>query len=162
LTAPVSACWSRKCATCAGLRCSELSLPIESRDQQEVVIAMHLRLSLAALTATFVMATSAFADCVTIHYRFFTRGDAVTTNESLLSGDTCFHTLRNNPRSGNIFRHLAVAQSPSHGTLGIGGSAFQYKSSQGYRGPDSYAVKICMVSPRGRGCSIVTFNAEIN
>ena len=46
--------------------------------------------------------------------------------------------------------------------LAIGGSGFQYRSSAGYRGSDSYAVKICMQSSRGQGCSTVTFNADIN
>jgi hypothetical protein len=127
-----------------------------------MVAAIQVRFGLAVLISTLVMTTSVFASCMTNHFRFFTRGDAVMTNESLLSGDTCFHKLRNNPRSGNIFSHIAIAQNPSHGTLTIGGSAFQYRSNQGYRGSDSYAVKICMESPRGRGCSIVTFNADIN
>jgi hypothetical protein len=125
-------------------------------------IAMRGRLGLAALVSTLVMTTSAFADCVTVHFHFLTRDDTVTTNETLLRGDTCFHTLRNNPRSGNIFTHLAIAQSPSHGTVTIGASGFQYKPSQGYRGPDSYAVKICMQGRTGSGCSIVIFEASIN
>jgi hypothetical protein len=123
---------------------------------------MPVKSALAVLIATLAISTPAFANCVTVHYRFHTNGDAVTTRESLASGDTCFHTLRNDPRSGNVFRGIAIAQNPSHGTLSVSGSAFQYKSSPGFRGPDSYAVKICMQSPRGRGCSIVTFNADIN
>src|SRR5271155_114651 len=123
--------------------------------------AMPVRFGLAVLIATLAMTTSVFASCVTTHFRFFTRGDTVATREILLSGDTCFHTLRNHAPSGNVFTHIAVAQNPSHGMLTIGGAAFQYRSSQGYRGPDNYAVKICMQSPRGSGCSIVTFSADI-
>jgi hypothetical protein len=124
-------------------------------------VVMHLKLGLAVLLSTLVMTTSVFASCVTNYFRFFSRGDTVTTSESLLSGDTCIHTLRNHPISGNVFRQVAVAQNPGHGTVTIGDAAFQYRSSQGYRGSDSYAVKICMQSPRGSGCSIVTFNADI-
>jgi hypothetical protein len=123
---------------------------------------MHVKFGLVVLIATLVMSTSVFANCVTIPFRFHTNGDTVATSESLASGDTCFHTLQNNPRSGNIFLHAAIAQNPSHGTLTVGRSAFQYRSSQGFRGSDSYAVKICMAAPTGRGCSIVTFDANIN
>jgi hypothetical protein len=123
---------------------------------------MYARGSLATLIAALVTTTPVFASCVTTHFRFFTRGDTVTANERLSSGDTCFHTLRNGPLSGNSFRQLVIAKNPSHGSVAIDGSAFQYRSSQGYRGSDSYAVKICMESPRGKGCSVVSFNADIN
>jgi hypothetical protein len=130
--------------------------------RQQRVAAMHGRFALAVLIATLAMTPPAFASCVTNHFRFFSRGDAVTTRESLSSGDTCFHTLRNNPLQGNIFQSAAIVQNPSHGAVAIGGSGFQYRSSAGYRGSDSYAVKICMQSSRGQGCSTVTFNADIN
>ena len=127
-----------------------------------MVPAMPVRLSAATVIATLVTTTPGFASCVTNHFRFFSRGDAVMTRESLSSGDTCFHTLRNHPLSGNTFQQITVAQRPSHGAVTVGESGFQYRSSQGYHGVDSYAVKICMESPRGKGCSIVTFNADIN
>jgi hypothetical protein len=130
--------------------------------RQEMVAAMPVRFSLALLFLTLVTTTSVFASCVTNNFRFFARGDAVTANESLTGGDTCFHTLRNYAPSGNTFRQIAISKNPSHGTLTIGGSDFQYRSNQGYRGSDSYAVKICMESPRGSGCSTVAFNADIN
>jgi len=122
---------------------------------------MSARFGLAALLLMPLTTTSVLASCVTEHFHFLTHGDAVTTSEVLRSGDTCFHTLRNNAGAGNIFYQLGTAQAPGHGTLTISGSAFQYRSSKDYRGPDSYAVKICMESPRGRGCSIVIFNADI-
>ncbi len=123
---------------------------------------MHGRFALAVLISTLVMTQPVFASCVTNYFRFFNRGDAITTRESLSSGDTCFHTLRNNPLQGNVFRSAAIVQNPNHGTVTVGESAFQYRSSSGYRGSDSYAVKICMESPRGKGCSTLTFNADIN
>lgn len=123
---------------------------------------MHARASLALLIAMVATTTPVFASCVTTPFHFLTRGDTVAASERLSSGDTCFHTLRNHPVAGNSFGQLAIAQRPSHGSLAIDGSAFQYRSSPGYRGSDSYAVKICMESPRGKGCSIVTFNADIN
>ena len=123
---------------------------------------MHANLSPAVVISTLVMTTSALADCVTVHYRFFTRGDTATTNETMLSGDTCFHVLRNGPKFGNVFTNISIAQNPSHGTLTIGGAAFQYRSSQGYRGSDRYAVKICMEKPGGHGCSTVVFDASIH
>jgi hypothetical protein len=114
-----------------------------------------------ALLLAFSLGSPAFANCVTVHFRFFGH-QTVTTSESLQSGDTCFHTLRNNAMKGNVFDHIEVVQNPSHGTLSISnGSAFQYRSSAGYRGPDRYVVGICMRQSRGRSCSTVVFNASI-
>jgi hypothetical protein len=123
---------------------------------------MRIGLGLAVSISTLAITAPAFADCVTVHYRFFTRGDTVTTNETMLSGDTCFHALHNGPQFGNVFTNISVAQSPSHGTLAVGRASFQYRSLRGYRGPDSYAVKICMEKPGGHGCSTVVFEASIN
>jgi hypothetical protein len=122
---------------------------------------MITKTALATLLTMLVLSTPTFADCATFHFRFFGH-DTVTTNETLSSGDTCFHALRNNPRRGNVFNHIEVVQKPSHGTLSVSNaSAFQYRSRAGYRGPDSYAVRICMGRSSGPGCSIVTFNASI-
>jgi hypothetical protein len=122
---------------------------------------MITKTALATLFTMLGLSMPAFADCATFHFRFFGH-DAVTTSETLSSGDTCFHTLRNNPRRGNVFSHIEVVQKPSHGTLSVNNaSAFQYRSRAGYRGPDSYAVRICMGRSSGPGCSIVTFNASI-
>ena len=124
----------------------------------------------SGLTVLFAMlslavpavSTPAFADCVTVHFHFFGH-QTVTTSETLLSGDTCFHRLRNNAKKGNVFNHIEVVQNPSHGTLSVtNASAVQYRSSAGYRGADSYAVRICMGSSTGPGCSTVAFNANIH
>ncbi len=115
-----------------------------------------------ALLFAFALGRPAFADCVNAHFHFFGH-TTVTTAETLLSGDTCFHALRNNPRKGNVFRQISVVQNPRHGTLTVSSaSAFQYRSKSGYRGPDSYAVKICMGGPGKHSCSIVAFNASIH
>jgi hypothetical protein len=123
---------------------------------------MHERIALAVLISALVMTLPASASCVTNSFLFFGRGDTVTTRESLSSGDTCFHTLRNNPLKGSTFGSAAIVQNPGHGTVTMGNAAFQYRSSPGYRGSDSYAVKICTESPRGKGCSVLTFTADIN
>jgi hypothetical protein len=128
-----------------------------------ILIGVHVMpaKSSVLLLAMLVVSKPAFADCATFHFRFFGH-DTVTTSETLSSGDTCFHTLRNNPRKGNVFSHIEVVQKPSHGTLSVSNaSAFQYRSRAGYRGPDSYAVRICMGRSSGPGCSIVIFNASI-
>jgi hypothetical protein len=123
---------------------------------------MVTKTALATLITMSLPSAPALADCVTVHFHFFGH-QTVTTSETLSSGDTCFHGLRNNPKKGNVFNHIDVMQHPSHGALRVtNASAFQYRSSAGYRGPDSYAVRICMGRSRGPGCSIVVFNASIH
>jgi len=123
---------------------------------------MVLKTAVALCLAALAPSAPAFADCVTVHFHFYGH-QTVSTSETLLSGDTCFHRLRNNPKKANLFDHIEVAQYPSHGTLSISNaSAFQYRSSAGYRGPDSYAIRICMGNSTGPSCSTVAFNAEIH
>jgi len=124
-------------------------------------ITMTMKFGLAILLATVLLGDAAHATCKTIPYRFHTNGDTVTTSELLASGDTCFHTLRNNAGAGNVFTGISVDQSPGHGKLTIAGTAFQYRAQPGYRGTDRYAVKICMRGRRGSGCSTVIFNSTI-
>jgi hypothetical protein len=126
------------------------------------VPAMPAKSSLVLLLAMLVVSEPAFADCVTVPFHFFGH-QTVTTIETLSSGDTCFHGLRNNPKKGNVFNHIDVMQRPNHGTLSVSNaSAFQYRSRAGYRGPDSYAVRICMGRSRGPSCAVVVFNASIH
>jgi hypothetical protein len=126
------------------------------------VPAMVKKTALATLITMLVPSAPASADCVTVHFHFFGH-QTVTTIENLLSGDTCFHGLRNNPKKGNVFNHIDVMQRPNHGTLSVSNaSAFQYRSRAGYRGPDSYAVRICMGRSSGPSCAVVVFNASIH
>lgn len=108
-----------------------------------------------------LLSSPALATCNTTHYHFMSNGDTVSANAALSSGDTCFHGLRNNTRTSNIFTSVSVAQNPSHGIITVGGGAFQYRSQRGYVGQDRYAMKICMKGPRGQGCSVVAFDATI-
>src|SRR5215831_18044380 len=92
-------------------------------------VPMTVMLRLIAVLSIVVLSVPADAACKTIPYRFNT------------NGDTGFHTLRNNAVSGNIFTGVSVERRPAHGTLTVGGSAFQYHAQPGYHGEDSYTVK---------------------
>jgi hypothetical protein len=122
---------------------------------------MTMTLRLIAVLSILVPSAAAHAACKTIPFRFNANGDTVSTRALLASGETCFHTLRNNTSSGNIFTGLSVERRPGHGTLTLGSGAFQYHAQSGYRGTDSYAVKICMQGQRGRGCSVAVVEATI-
>jgi len=116
---------------------------------------------LTAVLSIVVLSGAAHAACKVIPYRFNTNGDTVSTSALLASGETCFHALRNNTVSGNIFTGLSVERRPGHGRLTLGSAAFQYHAQSGYHGADSYAVKICMQGRRGHGCSVVVVEATI-
>jgi hypothetical protein len=123
---------------------------------------MVTKTALATLITMLVPSAPALADCVTVPFHFFGH-QTVATIETLSSGDTCFHGLRNNSKKGNVFNHIDVMQRPNHGTLSVSNaSAFQYRSRAEYRGPDSYAVRICMGRSSGPSCAVVVFNASIH
>jgi hypothetical protein len=122
---------------------------------------MTITLRLIAIASMLAVSGAAHASCKIIPFRFNTNGDTVSTRAVLSSGETCFHTLRNNTGSGNIFTGLSVEQRPSHGTLTLGSAAFQYHAQAGYHGADTYAVKICMQGARGRGCSVAVVEATV-
>ena len=124
---------------------------------------MTSKLRLSLLLSIVVLSAPARAACMTTAYRFHSNGDTVATRELLASGERCFHTLRTNrTHPANVYTGVSVEQRPSHGTVTIGAAGFQYQSQSGYRGTDSYSVRICMRFPRGgRGCSVVVFDSTI-
>jgi hypothetical protein len=122
---------------------------------------MTMMLRVTTLLSILALSAPAHAACKTIPFRFNANGDTVSTRALLAGGETCFHTLRNNTTSANIFTGLSVERRPGHGTLTLGSAAFQYHAQAGYHGTDSYAVKICMQGPRGRGCSVAVVEASI-
>lgn len=119
---------------------------------------MRTVLGLAALACGFVCAVSspAAADCQPTPVRYHFQ-DEVLLARVLVRGDrTCHHYYR---ASGTArFIDFAITERPHHGTLVRSSVASAvYTASAGYKGEDTYALRIC-----GRArCSTVRYLATI-
>lgn len=122
---------------------------------------MNLKLGLATVLASNVIATAALgAGCRTIPFRFFPEQNDSVTAASVMDARGCLHRFG----SGGTMQMTSytIASRPSHGTLTPAGSMqFRYMPKPGYRGADSYAVRICGTSSGGRGCSNIRYNVTI-
>jgi hypothetical protein len=75
-------------------------------------------------------------------------------------GDDRSGTLRQGP--GFKFTSAEFLQPPPHGVLAkTGETAFLYLPFDGYKGPDSYAIKICAIVQGHSGCSSLTYLVEV-
>jgi hypothetical protein len=122
---------------------------------------MSRKLGPITLLVSSVIATAAWgAGCRTIPFRFFPDQNDSVTATSVMDSRGCFH--RYTSGSTHVLTAIAVATRPSHGTLAAAGSMqFHYVPKAGYKGADSYAVRICGVSSAGRGCSNIRYNVTI-
>ena len=104
----------------------------------------------------------AFADCHFSPYEFFPdRNDRVTIDVTADAGSSCAMGFREGP--GYRFTSATWAKAPPHGILSqTGPTAFVYRAFDNYRGPDSYALKICAVVNGKSGCSILIYNVELH
>ena len=67
-------------------------------------------------------------------------------------------------REGPGYRFTAASflAPPPHGILAkTGPTQFRYQPFAGYRGSDSYAIRLCAVVNGRRGCSSLTYWVEV-
>ena len=63
---------------------------------------------------------------------------------------------------GFKFTSASFLTPPPHGVLAkTGETAFLYLPFDGYKGPDSYAIKICAIVQGHSGCSSLTYLVEV-
>jgi len=122
---------------------------------------MTLRTGLVVLVAWAVMTSAALADCSRYSVQFrFSRNDSVSTSGTSTKGSACTHRFWAGGTSH--YTSGAIAARPSHGTLTQSGMLnFRYQPSPGFKGADSYSVKICGSDAGGSGCATVTYNITV-
>ena len=63
---------------------------------------------------------------------------------------------------GFKFTGASFLQPPPHGVLAkTGATEFLYLPFDGYKGPDSYAIKICAIVQGRSGCSSLTYLVDV-
>lgn len=120
---------------------------------------MLRRQVLAGCAAILLSGAPAFAECRTGSFRFFPAQNDSVTAYTTLSG-SCLHNFTTS--SSLSFTSAEIVSRPSHGSLNqTGAFAFRYVPTKGYRGADSYAVKVCANARSGSGCSRITYQATV-
>jgi hypothetical protein len=114
-----------------------------------------------------LMATStSFAACHTSPFAFRFQNDNVSASQEVDS-QGCGIGFEHGKRG--LFTESNIVSAPSHGTLRkLSDFTYAYYPRPGYKGADSYAIKICGSAPGNRyhpggpGCTTVTYNATVN
>jgi len=110
--------------------------------------------------ATGVLAFSAFsahAEC-TIHGggAFPLQNDTVTFTAYVGKDGTCGASFGT---GGLMFTGLDVLQNPKNGTVYSNGmNSVGYRAKPGFKGKDSFTVKVCASHRGEEGCSTVTYD----
>lgn len=108
-----------------------------------------------AVIFTAVDTSAAFADCTTSDYNFQFSNDTVKALSTVDAGG-CHYEFA---VEGTTLSKLSVAAKPKHGQLKqTGRFTFQYDPTKGFKGADTYAIKICEESG---GCSTVQYSATV-
>jgi hypothetical protein len=77
---------------------------------------------------------------------------------NVASGDACLFPLR----LEGVIAHSSILLPPEHGTLRqLNDSTFEYTSSAGYIGPDTFAVQATGKGPTATGTSVITLTATV-
>lgn len=77
------------------------------------------------------------------------------------SGETCSAGFR---AGGNmIFKRLFVVSAPQHGSISLReGGQYTYSTQPGYRGPDSFMLRICGNEGGRDGCADLQYTVTID
>jgi hypothetical protein len=122
-----------------------------------------MKLSRSALIAIMLGMGSlpARAACQFSPFSFFPdRNDQVQVQVTTRTGQSCGMAFKEGP--GYHFTRASFLTSPPHGVLAkTGRTKFVYIPFKGYKGPDSYAIKMCAIVQGRSGCSSLTYVVDV-
>ena len=110
------------------------------------------------MAAGFIPAQAA---CQFSPFSFFPdRNDRVQIQVTTESGQSCAMAFKEGP--GFKFTGASFLKPPPHGVLAqTGATEFLYLPFEGYKGQDSYAIKICAIVQGRAGCSSLTSLVDV-
>jgi hypothetical protein len=105
--------------------------------------------------------TPAGAACHFSPYSFFPdRNDQVQIQVTTETGQSCAMAFKEGP--GYNFTSASFLKAPPHGVLAkTGATKFLYLPFTGYKGPDSYEIKICATVQGRSGCSSLIYVVDV-
>lgn len=115
------------------------------------------------IAASLIAAGSipARAACQFSPFSFFPdRNDQVEIHVTTETGQSCAMAFKEGP--GFKFTGASFLKPPPHGVLAqTGATEFLYLPFESYKGPDSYAIKICATVQGRSGCSSLTYLVDV-
>jgi hypothetical protein len=125
---------------------------------------MHLLLGTALIGVTLFAIEQATAACLTTPVRYHFRNETVVSNAVVDSSGSCIHRRGAGARAQ--FTDYAVVERPRHGSLTQSGRfTVVYRPAAGFRGQDTYAIRICGMSggtsDRRSGCSTIRYSTTV-
>ena len=101
------------------------------------------------------------AACQFSPFSFFPdRNDQVQIQVTTDSGESCAMAFKEGP--GFKFTSASFLKPPPHGVLAkTGATKFVYLPLTGYKGHDSYAIKVCAIVQGRGGCSSLTYVVDV-
>lgn len=114
-----------------------------------------------AVPLTLTGLTHAEAACYFSPYSFFPdRNDQVRIQVTTDSGQSSAMAFKEGP--GYKFTSASFLKPPPHRVLAkTGATKFVYLPLTGYKGHDSYAIKVCAIVQGRSGCSSLTYVADV-
>ena len=87
-------------------------------------------------------------------------GDDSQTQMPQMKADGCTHSFAVAARANPV--EASIVAKPAHGILDrVGATTFAYFPQAGYKGADSYEIRVCGAAGSGTGCTTVSFEATI-
>jgi hypothetical protein len=122
---------------------------------------MQLLLFAASIGAvSFALIGQAAAACVSTPVRYHFQNETVTSSAIVDSGDSCIHRRGAGGRAQ--FTSYSVIERPRNGSLAQAGQfTVTYRPAAGFRGQDTYAIRICGKSGTGSGCSTIRYQTTV-
>jgi hypothetical protein len=99
-------------------------------------------------------------NCRTQPFQFYPAQNDTATAVETMDAAGCLNQFRAGGKA--MFTEASIVSKPHNGTLSqTGGFAFTYKPKVGFKGSDSYSLKVCGTSPQGTGCSTINYQATV-
>ena len=117
-------------------------------------------LPVAAGAAVLLGSQAAWADCVSAKRPYSLSGDTVVASDIVDDKSTCRHPQK--VPADKQLTGVSVVTPPKHGKLTEGGKYVIYTPTAGFKGDDSYTIKICGGDATTKGCSTITYNTKVN
>lgn len=105
-------------------------------------------------------ALPAQATCITRGSGFYPgQNDEVTMIATVTGNGVCGGSYGS---GGLVFTGLEVVTNPVNGTIQTNGiTRFLYRANPGFKGKDTFVLKVCASGRGGEGCSTITYKLEI-
>lgn len=122
-------------------------------------MSSHVLFRLAVAVVFIASAASARAACIGNSTTFYFKGETVTRT-MVVNARGCRHNFRVDP--GETLRSVEIESMPHNGRiLRRSAVGVTYVPKRGYRGHETYALRICGSAQGRPGCSVTLYDVTV-